>query len=302
MSNLETTLLAGESVISAPAIGETAQPGAPWHARWRQTPVGLVLACLFVLLLVVASLAPSLLVQGDPLDANARLAFQSPSAAHWLGTDENGRDVLVRLVHGARASLLMGLGATAIGVFAGISIGLAAGLGHSLLDSFLMRLVDVLLAFPDLLLALVIITFWGQGNVNAVVAVGAASIPRYARMVRARTLVVRGAPYVEAATSLGLHPLVVVWRHVLPNSIKPILLLATIGIGGKIAAGASLSFLGFGAPPPAPDWGSMLSIGRNYISNASWLVTAPAVAVSLTVLSVTALGRALIRNSEGKSV
>lgn len=302
MSAIENSLLVGNGVLSAPILDQADTKPLSWHLRLRELPIGLLLAGAFVLLLVVASIAPTLLVHGDPLDANARLAFQAPSAAHWFGTDENGRDVLVRLIHGAGSSLVMGVGATAIGVFAGISIGLAAGLGHRWLDSLLMRLVDVLLAFPDLLLALVIITFWGQGTTNAIVAVGAASIPRYARLVRARAFVVREAPYVEAATSLGIHPLLVIWRHVLPNSIKPILLLATIGIGGKIAAGASLSFLGFGAPPPAPDWGSMLSIGRNYLSNASWLVTAPAVAVTLTVLSVTTLGRALIRHSEGKTV
>ena len=264
--------------------------------------MGLWLATFFVLLLVLAALVPGLLVAGDPLDANARLAFQEPSASHWLGTDENGRDVWVRLVYGARSSLLMGLCATAIGVGMGVFLGLSAGLGPRWLDAFLMRAVDVLLAFPDLLLALVVITFWGQGTANAVIAVGAASVPRYARLVRARALVVRNAAYIESATSLGLHPLVVVMRHVLPNAIKPVLILATIGIGGKIAAGASLSFLGFGAPPPAPDWGAMLSIGRNYLSNASWLVAAPAVAVTLTVLSVTALGRRWIHHSEGRTL
>ena len=136
-----------------------------------------------------------------------------------------------------------------------------------------MRLIDVLLAFPDLLLALVIITFWGQGLVNAVIAVGVASVPRYARMVRAQTHIVRNAQYVEAAVTLGLRRSTVILRHVLPNAIKPILILATIGIGGKIAAGAALSFLGFGAPPPSPEWGSMLSVGRNFLSNAWWPVS-----------------------------
>jgi len=261
---------------------------------------GLLLAGLFVLVLIVAALFPGWLVGGDPLAANARHAFLSPSLAHALGTDENGRDVLTRVVYGVRPSLLMGLAATAIGLLAGISLGLAAGLGHRFVDGLIMRLIDVLLAFPDLLLALVIITFWGQGTLNATIAVGAASIPRYARLVRAQTHQVRHAPYVEAATTLGIRRATVVFRHVLPNAIKPVFILAAIGIGGKIAAGASLSFLGLGTPPPSPEWGAMLSVGRNFLSNAWWLTAVPGLALTLTVISVTALGRELLRRSEGK--
>lgn len=263
---------------------------------------GLLLAGLFVTLLVLASIEPSWLVHSDPLAASARDAFRAPNAAHWLGTDENGRDVLARLVHGARASLLMGVAATVIALVGGVLLGLAAGLGHRWLDAAIMRFIDVLLAFPDLLLALLIITFWGQGMLNAVIAIGIAGIPRFARMVRAQTLVVRRAPYVETALTLALPRLLVILRHVLPNAIKPILILATISVGGNIAAGASLSFLGFGAPPPAPEWGAMLSVGRNFLANAWWLVAAPGVAVTLTVVAITALGRALLRHSEGKAL
>ncbi len=293
--------------LEAPDFGATLAPSVAHTARfplrlgdWRQLRPGLVLAALFILLLVVAALHPSLLTSNDPLAASAREAFRAPSAAHWLGTDENGRDVWARLIYGVQPSLLMGLAATAIGLSIGIAVGLFAGLGHRIVDNFLMRLIDVLLAFPDLLLALVIITFWGQGLVNAVIAVGVASVPRYARMVRAQTHIVRNAQYVEAAVTLGLRRSTVIFRHVLPNAIKPILILATIGIGGKIAAGAALSFLGFGAPPPSPEWGSMLSVGRNFLSNAWWLVAAPGVAVTLTVVSITALGRELLLRSEGK--
>lgn len=284
---------------AAEAVATVAAAAEPARRRRRLRP-GLWLAAGFVLFLVLATLAPSLVAPGDPLAANAREAFQAPSLAHWLGTDENGRDVLTRLVHGVRPSIVMGLAATAIGLTVGIAVGLFAGLGHRLVDGFLMRCVDVLLAFPDLLLALVIITFWGQGTLNAIIAVGAASVPRYARMVRAQTHVVRRSQYVEAARTLGQRPLALIWQHVLPNAIKPILILATIGIGGKIAAGASLSFLGLGAPPPSPEWGSMLSVGRNFLGNAWWLTAAPCAAVTLTVLSVTALGRELMRRNEGR--
>lgn len=267
------------------------------YARLRP---GLIVAGLFVLFLVLAAIAPGLLTSVDPLDAVARQAYRAPDALHWLGTDENGRDVLSRLIHGVRQSLMMGLAATAMGLSLGTLLGLVAGLGPCWLDATVMRAVDVLLAFPDLLLALVIITFFGQGTLNLIIAVGIASVPRYARLVRAQTQVVRGAGYVEAATTLGLQRAAVIWRHVLPNAIKPILILATIGVGGTITAGAALSFLGFGSPPPAPEWGTMLAMGRNYLANAWWLVAWPALAITFTVISITAIGRELLRRSEGK--
>lgn len=258
------------------------------RAGWRP---GLALAALFVGLLVLAAVAPGLLAYGDPLEGNARDAFGLPFAAqHWLGTDENGRDVWTRLVYGARPSLLMG-----------VALGLAAGLGQKWLDTALMRFVDVLLAFPDLLLALVFIAIWGQGLLNAMLAVGVASIPRYARLVRSQTVQVRQSGYVEAARTLGWHPLVILWRHVLPNAVRPVLPLATIGIGAKIALGAALSFLGFGAPPPSPEWGAALALGRNFMSNAWWLVAMPGITITLTVVSITTLGRELLLRSEGKS-
>ena len=267
--------------------------------RWSVRP-GVLLAGLFVLLLIIAALQPGWLVAGDPLEASARQAFRAPDSVYWLGTDENGRDILTRLVYAVRPSLVLGVSATAIGLLIGTLFGLAAGLGPRWLDGAVMRVVDVLLAFPDLLLALVIITFFGQGQLNLILAVGIASVPRYARLVRAQTLVVRGAGYVEAATTLGLSRPAVIVRHILPNAIKPILILATIGIGGNIVNGAALSFLGFGAPPPAPEWGGMLAMGRNYLANAWWLVAWPALAITLTVVSISVIGRELLRRSEGK--
>lgn len=288
-----------QPVIAAPDV--TPEKFRVRRRSWLQRyHPGLILSGLFVAFLLLAAIAPGLVVSTDPLEANARDAFRAPTLAHPLGTDENGRDVLARLIHGVRPSIVMGVAATALGLTLGVGLGLFAGLSHRLLDGLAMRFIDVLLAFPDILLALVIITFWGQGTVNAIIAVGVASVPRYARLVRAQTHVVRNAPYVEAAVTLGLHKIVLIVRHVLPNAIKPVLILAIIGIGGKIGAGAALSFLGLGAPPPAPEWGSMLSVGRNFLSNAWWLTAVPAVAITLTVISLTALGRAVLRRSEGK--
>ncbi|NWD65265.1 ABC transporter permease [Pseudomonas sp. IPO3774] len=267
---------------------------------FTQLRPGLLLAGVFVGLLLLAAVVPQWLAPYDPLEASARMAFQAPSNVHWLGTDENGRDVLSRLIYGVRSSLFMGLAATALGLAWGTLLGLIAGLGPRWLDGALMRGIDVLLSFPDLLLALVIITFFGQGTANLILAIGIAGVPRYARLVRAQTLSVRNAGYVESAVTLGQSQLAVVLLHILPNAFKPVLILATIGIGGAITAGAALSFLGFGAPPPAPEWGGMMSIGRSFLANAPWLVAWPALIITLTVVSISAIGRELLRRSEGK--
>jgi peptide/nickel transport system permease protein len=164
-----------------------------------------------------------------------------------------------------------------------------------------MRVTDVLLAFPGLLVALVLVTFIGPRAATIVVVLAVTHLPRYARLIRAQTAQVRSSSYVEAARTQGWHPLAILWRHVLPNAVRPVLPLATIGIGAKIALGAALSFLGFGAPPPSPEWGAMLALGRNFMSNDWWLVAVPGLAITLTVISITVLGRELLLRSEGKT-
>jgi peptide/nickel transport system permease protein len=218
-----------------------------------------------------------------------------------LGTDQDGRDVLSRVIYGARPSLEMGVGATCIGLIVGTSLGLLAGLGTRWTESIIMRVLDVVLSIPDLLLALVVIALLGAGVTDALVAVGVATIPNYARMVRAQTHVVRRAAYVEAAAGIGIGWLTIVRKHVLPNAIKPILVLATLGIGTAIGYGASLSFLGLGVKPPAAEWGSMLANGIQFINNDWILVLIPGLAVTLTVLAVTVVGRDLKRRSEGRA-
>jgi peptide/nickel transport system permease protein len=188
----------------------------------------------------------------------------------------------------------------AISLGLGIVFGLAGGLGGRLADTVTMRLSDVLAAVPAVLFALLVITFWGDGPFNLILAIGIATMTRYARLVRTQTLLVRKAPFVEAAITLGLSRAAIIVRHILANAVRPALLLAVIGVGDKIAFAATLSFLGFGAPPPAPEWGGMLSIGRNYVSVAPWLVAGPALAVTFTVLAVTAVGREIIRRGEGR--
>lgn len=286
-------------------LGVGGAPTVPTHrARRRTLRPGVVLAALYLLLVVIAALVPALPAPEGPLHGTGlAMPFLHPFAdgAHLLGTDSVGRDTFSRIVYGARPSILMGLGATALGVAGGTVLGLVAGLGSRLVDTVLMRVIDVLLAIPDLLLALVVIALLGRGEADALVAVGVAAIPNYARMVRAQTRIVRRSQYVESAVTLGLSPLQVIWRHVLPNAIKPLLVLATLGVGTAIGVGASLSFLGLGAQPPKAEWGSMLSTGIQFISNDADQVVVPAVTITLTVLSVTVVGRALRRWSEGRT-
>ncbi|HLT60668.1 MAG TPA: ABC transporter permease [Microlunatus sp.] len=262
---------------------------------------GLAAAVAFLAVLLVAVVAPGPVAPYDPLAVDPARSFLPPGGDHLLGTDESGRDVLSRMIHGSRLSLTIGFAATAIAVTGGILLGLVAGLSHRIVEATVMRFLDIALAVPELLLALVVITLLGGGTQNAIWALGIGGIPYYARMVRAQAHLVRASGYVEAATALGLPAWRVIIRHILPNSIKPVLILATIGIGAAIGAGASLSFLGLGAAPPSPEWGATLSVGRNFISNAPWLVIVPAVTLTLTVVSITVVGRELRRRSEGRT-
>ncbi|MET0179629.1 MAG: ABC transporter permease [Novosphingobium sp.] len=271
-----------------------------WWQEAARRPV-LAAAVGFVVLLVAAALLPGLLTAVDPQAADPARAFLQPTWTNPLGTDENGRDVLARIVHGAGASLGLGVLTMAISLGLGVVVGLWGGLGGRLSDGTAMRFADVMAAIPNVLFALLVIALWGQSTINVILAIGIATMPRYARLVRTQARTIRHAAFIEAATSLGQRRSTIVWRHILPNAVRPALLLGVIGIGDKIAFAATLSFLGFGSPPPAPEWGAMLATGRNYVSVAPWLVVAPAVTITLTVLAVTALGREIIRRSEGRA-
>ncbi|MEU6924345.1 ABC transporter permease [Streptomyces sp. NPDC046631] len=250
-------------------------------------------AAAVLVLLGVAVVFPGLLAPHPPNDTDVVSAFRPPGGGHPFGTDELGRDVLSRVVYGARPSLAIGLGATALGVLAGLAIGLLAATGPRVVDRALMRGLDVLLAFPELLLALLVVTVVGSGTANVLVAIGIAAVPTYARLVRGQALPVIGSPYAEAAVVLGVRRPVIVLRHVLPNVTGPLLVLATIGTGTAVISGSALSFLGLGTPPPAAEWGSMLSDGREFLATAWWTATFPGLAIVAVVLSVTVLGRSL---------
>jgi peptide/nickel transport system permease protein len=246
-----------------------------------------------LLLLLVAAFAPQILAPGNPLAIDPLASFQPPSWAHPLGTDESGRDLYTRIVHGAAPSLLIGVLATVLGVGLGVILGVAGGLGPRWLDTTSTRLVEVLFAFPGLLLALLFIAIAGPGPVTSTVAVGLATAPGYARLVRSQALSVRRSGYVEAAVVLGRGWWSRLGRHVLPNVGTTLFVLATLGVGQSIVWASSLSYLGLGVSPPAAEWGAMLNSGRTYISSFWWMTFFPGLAIVLSAASTTLLGRSL---------
>ncbi|WTW99065.1 ABC transporter permease [Streptomycetaceae bacterium NBC_01309] len=282
---------------TAPATAAgTAALASPVKFRTRRTRPGVILVAIALVILATAALFPGLFTDTSPTATDPVNALEGPSGAHWFGTDQLGRDTYTRVVFGARTSLLIGLGATAFAVAGGMVLGLAAALGGRVADNVLMRVADILLALPELLLALLIVTVLGTGTTNVMIAVALAAAPGYARLVRAEALVVRRSGYVEAAAVLGLPYRVVVARHVLPNAIGPLLVMGTIGFGTALINASGLSFLGLGAQPPSPEWGAMLSEGRNFLDTAWWIGVFPGAAVTVTVIAVNIAGhRARVR-------
>ncbi|MBD8141802.1 MULTISPECIES: ABC transporter permease [unclassified Frigoribacterium] len=295
-------------MTALPDLPRGADPARASSSRTarRRLPLGpteLVAAALLSLLVVMA-VAPGLLAPADPLAVSPTDAFAGPSLTHPFGTDESGRGVWTRVVHGAGASLTIGLVATMIGTGLGVVLGVLAGLGGRGLvgratDAGVSRVLEVLFALPGLLLALVVIAFTGPGAVPATIAVGLATAPGYARIVRSQVAAVRRSPMVEAATVLGRRPGLVLVRHVLPNALAPVVVLATLGLGQAVVWASSLSYLGLGSPPPAPEWGAMLSAGRTYLAVAWWMTVFPGLAVVVTAASATVLGRGLARRGRG---
>jgi len=272
------------------------RPGrSPWAgalrrlARNRWATAG---GAVFVLFGIMALAAP-LLTPHDPIRLNVAESLEPPSARHWLGTDQFGRDVLARIIYGARVSMVMGVVAVTISVVAGSALGLLSGYYRGPVDLLVMRLVDVMLAFPGILLALVIIAVLGPNLGSAMIAVGISGMPLFVRVVRSSTLAVRALQYVEAAQVAGGGDVRVLVRHVLPNVVTPVIVLVTLGIPAAIVAGAALSFLGLGVQPPTPDWGEMLSKGRAFMSTAWWLSTFPGLAIAIAVLSINRFGDGL---------
>lgn len=260
---------------------------------------GVMLAFAYLLFLAFCAAFPQVVATHNPLSISTRI-LAPPSAQHWLGTDENGRDTFSRIIYGARTALFLGFASVGLALAGGSILGIMAGLGNRFVENVIMRFVDVGLAFPEMLLALVVIAVSGGGTIgNMVLAIGLAGIPSFARLIRAQTMTIRRSSYVEAATGLGLRRSTVVLRHVLPNAVRPVLVLATIGVGTASIAGAGLTFIGLGPPPPNPTWGVMLSEAQDFVGQSIWYSIFPGLAITLLVLSVTVIGRFLQRRTQG---
>jgi len=257
-------------------------------------------AAIFLALVIAWAVAPSLFTSGSPFDTDIGAALQGPSLHHWFGTDASGRDIYTRVVYGARSSLLIGVGATALALVVAIAFGLAGGLGGRISDGAVSRFLEVSRALPGLLLALLFISMFGPAVATEILAVAIGSAAGYAWMVRGQVIAVKDSDYVSAARALGHQPRRIIAQHVFPNAMRPLVVLATMGVGQSIVWASSLSFLGLGVAPPAPEWGAMLDAGRDFVSTAWWLELFPGLAIVGCTLAVTVLGRYLQQRMEGR--
>jgi peptide/nickel transport system permease protein len=258
----------------------------------RRRKAALAGAIILVVVALVALFSP-LLTPYDPIKVDPVNALVPPTAPHPFGTDQYGRDIMSRAIAGARLSLLTGLGAVAIALVTGVVVGLSCGVIGGWTDLLFMRLIDIMMAFPSILMALVVVAVLGPGTVNVMLAVGVSLVPTFVRLVRGDVLSVNENVYVEAARALGSRQARVALRHVLPNIMPPLIVLATVAIAWSIILGASLSFLGLGPRPPTPEWGIDLSNGRNYLLRAWWIASVPGFCIMLTVVAVNLVGDAL---------
>ena len=280
-----------EAVTLAVAVKEA----GPWLRAWRRlrrrrgAMLGLAVVLGFAVLAVFAPwIAPQ-----DPLATSWSAIRKAPSAAHWLGTDEIGRDVLSRVIWGSQASLLAGLSSVSISLLLGVPIGLAAGFLGGFVDGLISRITDAFLACPFLILAIALAAFLGPSLTNAMIAIGVSATPIFVRLTRAQVINVKVEDYIEAARAVGNPPWRIALRHILPNILAPLIVQATLAIAAAVIAEASLSFLGLGQQPPAPSWGSMLNTAKNYVDNAPWMAVWPGVSIFLLVLSFNLLGDGL---------
>jgi peptide/nickel transport system permease protein len=258
----------------------------------RRKPLGLA-SLIFLLLLVVVIAAAPLVAPYAPDESTDRYVT-SPGLRHWFGTDHLGRDVLSRVLHGGRVSLQVGFASVILGLGVGVVVGVVSGYLGGLVDTVLQRIVDILMAVPNILLALTIVAAFGAGPQNVTLAIAAGIAPRASRVVRGSTLAVRGQPYIEAGVSLGMTPIRLMRRHILPNIMAPIIVIASIQLGVAIIIEASLSFLGLGVPLNVPTWGNMLSgSGLSYMVRAPWMAIAPGLALTAVVIALNLFGDSL---------
>lgn len=281
--------------VGAATVSKKASVDSPWRRfvrRFRRQRMGMVALGVVALLLLLMAIGPAI-SPFDPSEPDYNALMEVPSAKHWLGTDDFGRDIFSRILNGTRISLAVGLSSVFGGALIGMFFGLTAGYYGGKYDSLVMRACDVLFAFPGILLAIAIIAILGPGLPNVVIAVAVFSIPIFIRIVRGETLALKNKTYIEAARATGLRDREIIWRHLFPGTISVVLVYLTMRIGSAILIAASLSFLGMGAQPPTPEWGAMLSSGRDYLTTAPHVAMFPGLAILVTCLAFNLLGDAL---------
>ncbi len=285
-----------ETTLSAPhgarALAPLERPMQRTLRRLVRRKGAMVGFCLITAFILLAVLAP-VVAPYDPIKTSWALVRKAPSAAHWLGTDDLGRDVLARVIYGARASLLAGAISVAIALAIGVPIGMIAGYRGGFLDALISRITDAMLACPFLILAIALAAFLGPSLGNAMIAIGISATPIFVRLTRGEVMSVKVEEYVEAARSVGDTDLQIAVRHLLPNIMPALLVQATLSVAAAIIAEAALSFLGLGQQPPAPSWGSMLNAAQRFLTNAPWMAIWPGLAIFLVVLSLNLLGDGL---------
>ncbi len=266
-----------------------------WYRFWRRcrSNPATMLALITLGVLLFLTLFGPLIAPYDPIKPDFLAMSEGPSTKYWFGTDQLGRDIFSRVLYGAQISISIGLLSVVLGLIVGTAMGLSAGMLGGRLDSFMMQVVDVLLAFPGILLAILIVSIFGSSYANMIVALAFFSVPTFARIARSSALSIRNLDYVQAAEALGTPTLRLLWRHVLPNSLAPLVVYGTLRCASAILGGASLSFLGLGVAPPTPEWGLMISQARESLRSDPHMMLFPGLAIFCTVLSVNLLGDAL---------
>ncbi len=256
---------------------------------------GAVFGMCFLILLVVVALLSGFIYDYDTqiIQMNMKEALQPPSAAHWFGTDSLGRDIFARVLYGARYSLLIGVGSVTIGLIVGVTLGAIAGFYGGVVDQIIMRCVDVFYSIPNIMIAVVVVTLLGTSTVNLLIALCFTCATSFCRIARAAVMTIRDQEYVESAYAMGLPTWKIILKHIIPNCLSPIIVQVTLLIGTTIIAASSLSFLGIGVPSPAPEWGAMLSDGRQHMRDAAYLCVIPGLAIMMTVLALNLLGDGL---------
>lgn len=291
LNQLDESTVSLEHPDSGVVEAKTESVAVAFFKNMKRNKGALVGAGILLFFIITSALAP--LIAPYPVnEMNFEESLEGPSVSHWLGTDEFGRDILTRMLHGGRVSLLMGLFAVTISGIVGVFLGVIAGY-YRRLDIYIMQFMDILMSFPSLLLAIAIVAILGVGLTNAMIAVAIAVIPSFVRVVRGSVLSIRETEYIEASKALGVKDWRIIVKHILPNIASPIIILATLEFGSTILAAAALSFLGLGAQPPNPEWGALVFVGKSFLSQAWWMTLFPGLAIMLVVLGFNLLGDGL---------